>query len=108
MDEVAGIFGLALLSLSWFSELYSTIRSGYAKVPFEFAVLYFMSSLLLAYHAYSLNDTIFIILNLITTVIAMINIFYLMFRKNPHEKEKPFKHVSLFKTKSKSKNKKKK
>ena len=81
MDEIAGILGLGLLSLSWLSEAYSTIKSGQAKVPLDFAFLYFLSSLLLAYHAYSLNDNIFLLLNVITTLIALMNILYCLMAK---------------------------
>ncbi|MGV8085823.1 MAG: hypothetical protein ACP5N9_06255 [Candidatus Bilamarchaeum sp.] len=88
MDQIAGVLGLALLSLSWLHEAYSTVKAGYAKVPLEFALLYFAASLLLAYHAYTLDDTIFLILNAITTLMALLNILYIVSGKKKIVKKK--------------------
>ena len=88
MDEIAGILGLALLSLSWISEAYSTIKAGYAKIPLQFALLYFAASLLLAYHAYTLNDNVFLLLNVVTSLIALLNILYIFAKPQKKTKNK--------------------
>ena len=75
---MAGIAGLVLLLIGWFIETYQTIKAGKAGVPLEFAVLYFLGSILLGYHAFLLNDSIFVALNVIAALISLINVYYLV------------------------------
>ncbi len=77
-EELFGVIGLLILTASWFSEAYQTVKENKAKVPITFACLYLVASALLAYHAFSINDSIFVILNVITGLIALMNIYYII------------------------------
>ncbi len=79
--EIFGLLGLILLLSSWLTEAFQTIKSQMSKVPVEFAFLYFIASVCLAYHAFLLNDSIFLILNLITGLIGVLNLYYVFFGK---------------------------
>lgn len=78
MSDLFGILGLTLLLLSWIHEAYQTVKTKEAKVPFEFCVLYFVASLFLTYHAYLLSDLIFMVLNLATSLISLLNLYYII------------------------------
>lgn len=78
MSDLFGILGLTLLLLSWIHEAYQTVKSKSAKVPFEFCILYLVASLFLTYHAYLLSDLIFMVLNFATSLVALLNIYYIV------------------------------
>lgn len=75
-EELFGLLGLAILLVSWLSEAYQTVKSSIAKIPITFASLYLLASILLSYHAWSLGDIIFLVLNVVTGLIALLNIYY--------------------------------
>ena len=77
-EEISGILGLVILLLSWLSEAYQTVKEHKAKIPITFACLYLIASALLSYHAFLINDTIFLVLNLFTGLIALMNIYYFL------------------------------
>jgi len=76
---IISIIGLSLILLGWLYETYQTIKDRHCDIKIEFAVLYFIGSILLAYHAYNLNDIIFLILNSAAALIALINIYFILF-----------------------------
>lgn len=82
MEEIIGDIGLVLLLVGWLDEAYQVSKEKKAKVPLNFAILYFFASVFLAYHAYTLNDLIFMILNGSTALIALLNIYFVLRNKN--------------------------
>lgn len=88
MAEIIGEIGLVLLLLGWLDEAYQVSKERKAKVPFKFAMLYFFASCLLAYHAYTLDDLIFLILNSATGLIALMNIYFVLRNKKRERRNK--------------------
>ncbi len=82
-EEVLGLLGLVILMSSWLSEAYQAIKEQQSKVPITFAVLYLAASIFLTVHAYSLNDWIFVVLNVFTGLIALMNIYFFFMGKKP-------------------------
>ena len=74
MADYFGIVGLVLISVGWLAELVQVIRKKSAQVPLSFALLYGAGSLLLVVHSIELNDIVFIVLNALATLIAVVNI----------------------------------
>lgn len=77
--EWLGYIGLTALALCWIPQSIETIRLGRCNVNFTFLVLSAIGSTTLAFYAFSINDTVFTILNALTTTGAMINIYYKVF-----------------------------
>ncbi|MDY6765808.1 MAG: hypothetical protein SVW77_00415 [Candidatus Nanohaloarchaea archaeon] len=64
MVSAAGMVGAALLPVAWLIETYRTYEAGNLEaVDPRFVALYVVGSLLLAYHAFQLQDLPFIVLN---------------------------------------------
>lgn len=74
-----GYIGLTSLALCWIPQSLETIRQGRCTVNTTFLALSALGSFSLALYAISLNDPIFTILNCLTTLGAVINIFYKLF-----------------------------
>ncbi|MBI3110697.1 MAG: lipid-A-disaccharide synthase N-terminal domain-containing protein [Ignavibacteriales bacterium] len=74
--EWLGYIGLAALALCWIPQSVETIKLGRCNVNFTFLILSAIGSTSLAFYAFSINDTVFTILNALTTTGAMINIYY--------------------------------
>jgi lipid-A-disaccharide synthase-like uncharacterized protein len=74
-----GYAGLTLLTLCWIPQVAETTKQGRCTVNFPFLVLSAFGSFALALYAISLGDPIFTILNCLTTLGAVINIFYKLF-----------------------------
>jgi len=78
-----GYLGLVALVLCWIPQSLETIRLGRCPVNLTFLVLSSFGSFSLAIYAFSLGDPVFSILNILTTLGALINIYYKRFpRKN--------------------------
>ncbi len=77
--EWLGYIGLTALALCWIPQSVETIKLGRCNVNFTFLVLSAIGSTTLAFYAFSINDTVFTILNALTTTGAMINIYYKVF-----------------------------
>ena len=77
--EGLGYIGLTALALCWIPQSVETIKLGRCNVNFTFLVLSAIGSTTLAFYAFSINDTVFTILNALTTTGAMINIYYKVF-----------------------------
>ncbi|MFB6166638.1 MAG: hypothetical protein ABEJ62_00030 [Candidatus Nanohaloarchaea archaeon] len=64
MVSIAGLLGAALLPVAWLIETYRTYEAGNLEaVDPKFVAMYVIGSLLLAYHAFTLRDLPFILLN---------------------------------------------
>jgi len=79
MSNIFGLAGLVLILIGWIYETAVALKTRKVPLPLGFAVLYGAGSLLLTIHSWILNDLVFIILNLVATLIAIINIL-LIFR----------------------------
>jgi len=71
-----GYVGLVALALCWIPQSVETIRRGRCPVNLMFLVLSSIGSFSLALYALSLGDPVFTMLNGITTLDALINIFH--------------------------------
>ncbi|MCC7552468.1 hypothetical protein KO317_02270 [Candidatus Micrarchaeota archaeon] len=79
MIFILGIIGLSLLLLGWIYETLQTIKDRHCDVKLTFAGLYFIGSLLLSIYAFVLDDVIFMALNGTAAIIALINIYFILF-----------------------------
>ncbi|MEX1274579.1 MAG: lipid-A-disaccharide synthase N-terminal domain-containing protein [Bacteroidota bacterium] len=71
-----GYVGLTALALCWIPQSIETIKLGRCNVNFTFLILSAVGSSTLAFYAFSINDTVFTLLNTLTTTGALINIYY--------------------------------
>ena len=85
-EEILGFLGLIILLASWVSEAYQTVKEHKSNIPITFACLYLIASVLLSYHAYLINDMIFVVLNVFTGLIALMNIYYFFASKKTLKK----------------------
>ena len=87
-EEILGWIGLAILLLSWLSEAVQAYKEKTAKIPITFASLYLVAAVLLSLHALAINDTIFLVLNVATGLIALMNIYFYFRGKKPKNKKR--------------------
>lgn len=81
-----GYLGLAALALCWIPQSIETIRLGRCPVNLTFLILTSLGSFSLAIYAVNFGDPVFTILNTLTTLGALLNIFYKVFpRKTAQE-----------------------
>ncbi|HLE31964.1 MAG TPA: hypothetical protein VJB38_05075 [Bacteroidota bacterium] len=74
-----GYVGLVALVLCWIPQSLETIRLGRCPVNLSFLVLASLGSFSLAIYAFSLGDPVFTVLNVLTTLGAMLNLYYRIF-----------------------------
>ncbi len=74
--EIVGMIGLAALAMGWVPQTIQTIREKDCKVNSNFLILNFIGSVSLTIYAIFLGDVVFSVLNSMTSVGAIINIFY--------------------------------
>ena len=75
-----GYVGLSALVVCWIPQSVDTIKQGRCPVNMTFLLLSALGSLSLAFYALSLGNSVFTILNCLTTLGTAINIFYKMFQ----------------------------
>lgn len=80
-----GYVGLTALVLCWIPQSIDTVKQGRCPVNMAFLVLSALGSLSLAFYALSLGNTVFTILNCLTTLGTAINIFYKVFPRESHQ-----------------------
>ena len=74
--QYIGIVGLVALAAGWIPQTIQTIKEKDSKVNFYFLVLNLLGSISLTTYAVLLHDSVFTILNSMTTLGAFINLFY--------------------------------
>lgn len=74
-----GYVGLVLLAVCWIPQSWETIKRGRCEVNLLFLILSSLGSISLMIYAITIGDTVFSLLNAITTVGALINLFYKIF-----------------------------
>ncbi len=74
--EYIGIIGLLALAAGWIPQTIETIKNKQCSINFYFLILNLIGSISLTLYAIFLHDAVFTILNSMTTVGALINLFY--------------------------------
>ena len=74
--QFIGIIGLVALAAGWVPQTVETIKEKQCNINLYFLVLNFIGSVFLTIYAVSLNDLVFTILNSMTTVGAIINLYF--------------------------------
>ncbi|MBI4155173.1 hypothetical protein HY498_03765 [Candidatus Woesearchaeota archaeon] len=73
---VYGIIGLILLAIGWVFEVIELIKNKKSRIDVKFGFLYVVGSLFLLYHAISINDLVFMILNGAVALLSLISMVY--------------------------------
>ncbi len=82
--EWIGYVGLTALVVCWIPQTIDTVRLGSCPVNLGFLLLTALGSLSLAAYAASFGNTVFTVLNCLTTLGTAVNIYYKLFpRKTP-------------------------
>ncbi len=71
-----GLIGLGLIIVGFGYEMVKTIQRKKCEMDRYVVGLFIIASLLLFYHAYTIEDSIFMALNLILTGINVVNFYY--------------------------------
>ena len=71
-----GYAGLIALALCWIPQSAETVRSGKCGANLKFLLLSALGSFLLMMYALLRDDTVFSILNALTTIGALLNLYY--------------------------------
>lgn len=79
MTSFIGYFGLAALALCWIPQSIDTIRKGTTSINHYFLMFSSMGSFSLMMYAHLQGDPIFFLLNSITTLGAILNLFFKFF-----------------------------
>ncbi len=74
--EYIGIIGLLALAAGWIPQTIETIKLKRCNINLYFLILNLIGSVSLTLYAIYLHDPVFTILNSMTTVGAVINLFY--------------------------------
>ncbi|MHB8336482.1 MAG: PQ-loop domain-containing transporter [Ignavibacteriaceae bacterium] len=74
--HIIGYIGLVTLAASWVPQTFDTIKEKHCRVNGYFLVLNSIGSFSLMLYSFFLGDMVFSILNSMTSVGALINIFY--------------------------------
>ena len=77
--SIIGYVGLAAIAVCWLQQSMETIRAGHCTVNLLFLVLTVLGSVCLTLYAIERNDLVFSILNSLTTLGALINLYYKLF-----------------------------
>lgn len=74
-----GYVGLAALVVSWIPQSIETVKLGKCNINLAFLVLVFIGSVCLALYAWSIGDTVFGLLNSLSMVGVLLNVYYKLF-----------------------------
>jgi uncharacterized protein with PQ loop repeat len=74
--EYISYIGLIVLTISWFPQSVETIKRGRSEINLYFLILVAMGSTCLWTYAVSIGNAVFSILNFLSTVGAMLNLYY--------------------------------
>jgi len=84
MMEWVGYGGLLALALCWIPQTVETIRRGRCDINLPFLVLSGSGSFLLMVYAMGRGDLVFILLNALTTLGALLNLYYRLMPRTSH------------------------
>ena len=86
MANYTGIIGILLILAGWAYETWVSVKAGKSPIPLSLVLLYGIGSALLALYAFSLNDWIFMVLNIVLVFMMLINIALILKNKNKERK----------------------
>lgn len=81
MDWI-GYLGMTALAICWLPQSIDTVRQGRCDVTLGFLLLSALGSMSLALYAFLRADTVFVLVNILTTVGALLNLFYRLFPRD--------------------------
>jgi lipid-A-disaccharide synthase-like uncharacterized protein len=73
--NLVGVVGLIILAIAWIPQTLETIKKRKSYLSVRFALLYLSGSLVLAIYSVMINDTVFLILNIVLIIMAVINLY---------------------------------
>lgn len=73
---IIGLIGMALLILAWIPEIMETLKKGGKGIEPHFAVMITLGDLFLLIYSYQIGDPIFISLNGILLVMALVELYF--------------------------------
>lgn len=74
-----GYLGLATLVISWIPQSIETIKLGKCTVNLGFLLLVLIGNISLAIYAFSIGDSVFFLLNSVSTIGVVLNLYYKVF-----------------------------
>ncbi len=86
--DYLGLLGMALILIAWLPETWQNYKEKGKNLNLKFVLLYLFGSAFLTYHAYLLNDMVFLALNAIATLIAIINGYLILANRSGKTKIK--------------------
>ncbi len=79
--KIIGLIGLTAIVACWIPQTFEVVKTGQSNMKLSFLILYLVGCIALT--IYALGDTIFVTLNLLTTVGSAVNLYYKIFPKKP-------------------------
>lgn len=83
-----GYVGVIAFALAWIPQSIDTIRAGHCTVNGVFLALAAIGSASLMTYAFLMGDLVFSVVNALTTVGALVNIWYKLFPRTPDPTQK--------------------
>ncbi|MFH1306341.1 MAG: hypothetical protein ABIH83_01630 [Candidatus Micrarchaeota archaeon] len=81
VSEYLGTAGMVLIIIAWIPETIQNWKEKGKNLNLKFVALYLFGSLFLTYHAWVIQDFVFLTLNLLATLIAIFNAFIILGNK---------------------------
>jgi lipid-A-disaccharide synthase-like uncharacterized protein len=78
-----GMIGLLAILAGWIYETSVALRTKRSPMPAPFALLYGFGSLMLSIYSWTLDDVVFVVLNVAATLIALINLWLALSAAKP-------------------------
>ena len=72
--SVLGWIGLFGIAYAWFLESYHVVKTKHTNIPLFFTIIYIISSGLLVAYSFLIGDIIFILLNALATLSAVVHL----------------------------------
>ena len=79
--KIIGLIGLLAIVACWIPQTLEVVRTKHSQMKLSFLLLYFAGSIALT--IYAIGDSIFVILNLLTTIGSVMNLYFKIFSRNP-------------------------
>lgn len=72
---ILGIIGLILIAVAWLPQVIEIIKTKKSGLNIKFALIYVIGSFALVIYSIQIKDTIFLILNSLTTLMSFTGLF---------------------------------
>ncbi len=80
--DLIGYIGLAGVVICWVPQSVETVRAGRCPVNLVFLILMVAGSICLTIYAIAKSDVVFSVLNSLTTIGALINLYYKLYPRH--------------------------